>query len=223
MSTATSLASNPSISALLAARRVADLASSQGVTAEPAKRRPVTYHVGAILADSVLQAGVSYSAVVLPRVCAILSKFPDACRVSQVAELVAQERTGEFLSWEHPEKISRFNSLVGFLVHRGVDSVDDLRARLSSDSFGEELQSIKGVGPKTVDYLACLVGIDSVAVDRHVRSFARMAGVESSDYRFLRATFCYAADLLCLSRRDFDAWIWRRQSSLTADQLPLAM
>lgn len=65
-------------------------------------------------------------------------------------------------------------------------------------------------GRKTVDYMACLVGIDSIAVDRHMRTFARQVGVENDDYHFLRRSFCCAADLLALSRREFDAWLWKR-------------
>jgi hypothetical protein len=75
-----------------------------------------------------------------------------------------------------------------------------------------------------VDYLACLVGIESIAVDRHVRAYARRAGVESQDYDFLREVFCGAADLLSLSRRAFDGWIWRKESGASnVEQLALGL
>ena len=38
-------------------------------------------------------------------------------------------------------------------------------------SFCTSLQRIDGIGPKTVDYMKCLVGIDSIAVDRHTLTF----------------------------------------------------
>jgi hypothetical protein len=210
------------IQALIAARRVANLASAEGASIVRS-RRPMTSHMGAVLADAVLQAGVSYSAVVLPRILRILQQFQDRDRVSALAEVVSQERTSAFLNWEHSEKICRFNSLVSFLHVRHVETTEHLRERLLDSLFGLELQSLRGVGPKTVDYLACLVGIDSIAVDRHVRAFARMAGVEETDYGFLRNVFCYAADLLSMPRRDFDAWIWRNQSSSAATQFNLAL
>ncbi|TOO24339.1 hypothetical protein CGH40_22920, partial [Vibrio parahaemolyticus] len=75
--------------------------------------------------------------------------------------------------------------------------------------FCNELQTLNGIGPKTVDYMKCLVGIDSVAVDRHIKSFAKAAGIERFDYDFLRDVFCSAADLLSISRRSFDSWVWR--------------
>ncbi len=34
--------------------------------------------------------------------------------------------------------------------------------------------------------------------------FAKRVGVEDDDYGFLKNVFCYAADLLSVSRREFD-------------------
>ncbi|TIS84458.1 MAG: hypothetical protein E5X00_01335 [Mesorhizobium sp.] len=73
-----------------------------------------------------------------------------------------------------------------------------------------------------MDYMQCLVGIDSIAVDRHVRTFAKRVGVVEEDYDFLRSVFCYAADLLSVSRREFDAWVWRREASVSNPQLVFA-
>jgi hypothetical protein len=52
------------------------------------------------------------------------------------------------------------------------------------------------------------VGLYVVAVARHVKFFAREAGVELANYDLLQLVFSNAADLLGSSRRDFDAWIW---------------
>lgn len=71
---------------------------------------------------------------------------------------------------------------------------------------------IKGVGPKTVDYMACLAGVEPIQVDRHVRSFALSLGITNLDYQFLQKVFCYAADFLGVPRREFDEWIWQRQT-----------
>src|SRR5690606_5476698 len=117
----------------------------------------------------------------------------------------------------------RFEQLVIFLQRWGVESVQDLRVGLTSDEFCNAIQAVNGIGPKTVDYMACLVGIDSIAVDRHVRAFAKVVGVDSDDYYFLRKSFCCAADLLSLSRREFDAWLWRRAAAPTQAQLTLAV
>jgi endonuclease III len=84
-----------------------------------------------------------------------------------------------------------------------------------------DIRQVRGVGPKTVDYMACLVGVDCIAVDRHIRGFAELAGLEDDSYDYLREVFGFAADLLSISRREFDASIWRYQSEQTARQLSL--
>lgn len=210
------------IEVLLAARRIADHAKDEGAVWDQKVPRATSKHVGAILADSVLQAGLNYTTVVRPRVEAILRDYPEVDRVSAVFELTQKRRTGEFLNWRHHEKVTRFESLVCFLRECGIEGADSLRASLGDDEFCDEVQNINGIGPKTVDYMACLVGIDSIAVDRHVRSFAQLVGVENNDYHFLRRSFCCAADLLELPRREFDAWLWRRAASASQSQLYLA-
>ncbi|PST20741.1 hypothetical protein C7U60_15095 [Mesorhizobium plurifarium] len=208
---------------LVAARRVADYAKELGADLQRFEIRPAYDHMGALLADSVLQAGLNYNSVVRPRILAILADYPELNRTSGLRSLVERGETPAFLNWTHQEKVGRFDALVLFLDDAAIESVDDLKERLQdSDRFATALRGVRGVGPKTVDYIGCLVGIDSVAVDRHVRTFAKRVGVMEDDYDFLKAVFCYAADLLSVSRREFDAWVWQRESSLTARQMAFA-
>lgn len=206
---------------LKAARRVADFASTQGVPTTYAVRRSTYIHAGALLADAVLQAGLSYRSVVLPRVKRILKDFPDADRVSSLICIVKKGGTVDLLDWRHPTKAERFEHLVMFLHKSRVDTTEDIRDALKSDAFCTDLQSLHGVGPKTIDYMGCLVGIESIAVDRHIRTFAVRAGVNRDDYDFLKSTFCCAADLLSISRREFDAWVWSREARKQSQQLYL--
>lgn len=199
---------------LLVARRIANRAKDEGVLFAEKHPRVTCEHLGAVLADSVLQAGLNYTTVVRPRVLAILRSHPSRHSISSLVSLIDDGKTNAFLNWRHHEKVSRFEALVVFLQRCGIEDVVDLRASLASDEFCGAIQNIKGIGPKTVDYMACLVGLDSIAVDRHVRTFAKAIGVENDDYHFLRASFCYAADLLSLPRREFDGWLWRRSAAL---------
>jgi hypothetical protein len=201
------------VDVLLAARRVANFAEAEGALEAAPMPRPTLEHMGAVVADAVLQAGLNYASVVRPRVMAILQNHPEADRVSALAKLVKGRQVAAFLSWSHPTKLDRFEQLVLFLARSSVETSEDLRAHLGRAEFRVSLRTVSGVGPKTVDYLACLVGMDSIAVDRHVRAYAFRADVYSRDYDFLREVFCSAADLLSLSRRVFDAWVWRRESS----------
>ena len=199
-------------SVLLAARRIADYAMDEGAAVNRHSARAVCEHMGAVVADSVLQAGLNYSTIVRPRVLNIMNSYPELTTVSSLRALVGRQETHEFLNWRHNEKVTRFENLVEFLWRRGVEYAADLREQLALGEFCEAVQRINGIGPKTVDYMACLVGVESIAIDRHVRAFARSAGVENDDYSFLKNSFCCAADLLELPRREFDAWLWQRAS-----------
>lgn len=216
-------ASRAAIEVLLAARLIADFAKDEGALFERQAPRVTCDHMGAILADSVLQAGLNYMTVVRPRVLNILQKYPNTDTISLLLKLIRNKQTGEFLNWQHHEKVTRFENLVVFLKDWGIEDAQDLRANLKGAHFCSQVQAVNGVGPKTVDYMACLIGIDSIAVDRHVRTFAKTVGIDNSDYHFLRRSFCCAADLLEMPRREFDSWLWRRAAFSSNKQLSLAM
>jgi hypothetical protein len=204
---------------LKAARRVADFASTQGVPPSHQVRRYTYEHAGAVLADSILQAGLNYKSVVQPRVNRILLEFPEADTIGALICIVKKGQASHLLDWKDPIKSERFERLVLFLHRSRLDTTIDIRAALSSDKFRIGLLGLNGIGPKTIDYMACLVGIESIAVDRHIRSFAARAGIHEVDYGFLKGVFCFAADLLSVSRREFDAWVWSNESQQQAHQL----
>ncbi len=205
--------------ALCAARCVADRVVSENLLERHATFRPIYHHMGAVLADSVLQAGLNYTKVVKPRIESILKTFPHAATINVLIDVIAIEGSPKFLQWEHFEKVSRFDGLVAFVADAQIESTDDLGAALRDDGFRADIRQVKGVGPKTVDYMACLVGVDCIAVDRHIKGFAESAGLENDGYDYLRDVFSYAADLLSISRREFDAQIWHYQSMKTRKQL----
>ncbi|WP_243295907.1 hypothetical protein [Geothrix mesophila] len=214
---------NSAFEMLLVARRIANHAKDEGVFVKEKHQRTVCEHLGAVLADSVLQAGLNYTTVVRPRVIAIMQVHPTCQTISSLSALIRAGETSAFLNWRHHEKVNRFEALVVFLQGAGIEDIHDLRASLLSEQFCKAMQSVNGIGPKTVDYMACLVGIDSIAVDRHVRAFAKAVGVKNEDYHFLRESFCCAADLLSLPRREFDAWLWRRAAAPVQVQLALGI
>lgn len=200
---------------LLAARRVADYTIEIGANIPQREIGAAYDHMGALLTDTVLQAGLNYKTVVLPRVQSVLARYPCHYRTSDVMEIVRGGEASAFLTWTHGEKLARFEGLATFLHASSVETVSDLGKRLGDDRFVASVLALKGIGNKTVDYMGCLAGLDAVAVDRHIRTFARRAGVLDDDYHFLRAVFCSAADLLGVSRRAFDAWVWDRESVLS--------
>lgn len=196
------------LNALARARRIAEHAEALGLLESNLPLREAQSHLGAVLADSVLQAGLSYRSVVLPRVRRIIYTYPQAAQLAGVSEIVASDCVAEFLAWTHPTKLARFTDLTHFCEEREIHDVLVMQAWLARPSAASELQTVKGVGPKTVDYLACLVGADRIAVDRHILSFTAHAGVDADGYEDVQTIVSYAADLLGIRRRDFDAWIW---------------
>ncbi len=194
------------------ARRVADHANRLGVHEAPLLSRPASDHIGAVLADSILQAGVNYQTVVRTRIERIYSEFPEAAILSGVTELIDREGVEFFLQWKHPTKIQRFSMLARYLAVQEIETIAEFRGWLCLGSARENLLSLNGIGPKTCDYMCGLVGIDCIAVDRHIVRFAADAGVHVADYESLKLVVSFAADLLGIKRRDFDGWIWRALS-----------
>ncbi len=213
---------NPSNSATLyAARCIADYAVRTGILGSRIVCRPVYQHMGAVLADSVLQAGLNYAKVVQPRITSILKTYPHATTTKTLKRIIEQEGIPKFLQWKHREKISRFDNLVAFMLEAKIDSTSELSRTLQDKGFRMDIRQVRGVGPKTIDYMACLVGVDCIVVDRHIRGFAELAELKDDSYDYLCEVFSFAADLLSISRREFDASIWRYQSKQSARQLSL--
>jgi hypothetical protein len=152
----------------------------------------------------------------------IIALYPNAVTTNALVEILRHKQVNDFLAWDHSVKVERFANLVLMLHELQVSDAHDLRVRLQQEQFCIALQRLQGIGPKTVDYMACLSGLESVAVDRHIRSYASKAGVEGTEYQFLKRVFCFAADLLSISRRGFDAWVWQRETSRSS-QMTLAI
>lgn len=172
---------------------------------------PRHVHVGALLADCALQAGLNYRSVVLPRVVRIEKLFPSAATLGGLVAALDEMTASKFLNWTHHEKISRFESLVDFFLGR-AETVDEIRSVLSSQDVRVDIIKLNGVGRKTVDYMARLSGAAEVAVDRHVVRFVEDAGIQHHGYVETKLIVNAAADLLGVSYDCFDASIWRFMS-----------
>lgn len=195
------------------AQKVATHAVSLGAMNAPRYRRPCATHLGAMMADAVLQPGLNYRTVVYPRIKRIIKEFPETSTLIEVCKVIESDRLSDFLSWTHSEKLNRFCELALYFDEKEVNTVDTLCRQIGCKHFRSGLLDIVGIGPKTVDYISCLSGIDTIAVDRHIIKFAHEAGVNLNNYEHLRTIFSYAADLLDIPRRNFDSWIWSTVSS----------
>ena len=200
------------LDALALARQIANHAETLGIGSIVSDCRFISDHLGAVLANFVLQAGLNYRTVVKARIERIVGLFPEAATLRGTIEIIEKGAVSDFLLWKHPEKIDRFVRLVRLLENYKIENTQSLEIWLQVPVSRDHLLKVVGIGPKTVDYLCCLVGMDCIAVDRHVSAFARDAGVDLKDYDGLKLVVSYAADLLGVSRRDFNSWIWRSRS-----------
>ena len=141
---------------LTAARLIANLAYAEGVSTVGAFRRARSDHLGAILADAVLQAGLNYATVVRPRVERIVREYPEASDMKVLMTIVSDGSVSQFLNWKHPVKSSRFEHIVMRLHDHGISKAECLREKLLEEPFRLSLKAISGIGPKTIDYMACL-------------------------------------------------------------------
>lgn len=171
-------------------------------------------HIGATICDTVLQAGLNYRTVVAPRVQRVICRWPSATRSSRFLAMISRHGLNDVLLWKHPEKPTRIGQFTEFLVGQRIETEDELSEWLTDDENSQSLRELRGVGPKTVDYLKSLVGLPAVAVDRHVRTFAAWAGVTATSYDHIRQIVCEVADSLQLERRAFDHAIWSYVSTL---------
>jgi len=197
------------------ARRVADFVSSlDGFMISPRKVQAYG-HMGATITDSILQAGVNYRTVVEPRVRHVLQTYPEAKTSGAFLSIIERHGAGGVLNWRHPEKPRRVHELTSFFVAVNVETEETLRDWLLDAGRREELLKLKGIGPKTVDYLKRFVGISVVAVDRHVRRFIHSAGVRRAAYDEVQLVVAFAADLLKVPRCSLDHAIWSYSSEVS--------
>jgi hypothetical protein len=169
-------------------------------------------HMGATLADAILQAGIDYKSVVQPRIQRLLRTYPEATTTSKFARLMLAPGPGTVLEWSGGWKLVTLLELTTVLLSNGIETEADLRSWLEEPANLERLRHIKGIKEKTAHYLQILVGAQSVAVDRHLFRFLAEAGVLTSNYDEAHRIMGGAAKLLGIESSALDHSIWRHMS-----------
>lgn len=173
------------------------------------------HHMGATISDTILQAGLNYRHVVEPRVRRLIIEHPEARTTSDFQELLAFHGLKALLRWNDPEKPRRIMEMTWFFSTEGLQTESMVCQWLQKPGNANLLLQLKGVGPKTVDYLKMLVGIPSIAVDRHIKNLVTNMGLQYKQYDDVRKVVGLAADHLGVNRNSFDWAIW---SYLSANQ-----
>ena len=169
-------------------------------------------HIGATVADAVLQANNRYATNVKPRVNRILETYPEAQTTSSVLCLLEKISATEFLSWRGEDRAERFCRILCLFASENFESEANLLTWLLDNANLLKLQIIKGVGPKTADYFKILVGLPTCAIDRHLLNFLGLAGLAPCGYNEAQTVINAAADALSVGRAYFDHSIWQFMS-----------
>jgi hypothetical protein len=174
-------------------------------------------HMDATITDAMLQAGVKYETVVRPRVQRLRREYPEATTTSAFVALIDKVGIETLLDWNHKEKLSRVLDLTAFLVKEKIETEQDLKDWIEKDSFNENLlYLVRGVGPKTLDYIKRLVGISTVPVDRHILDFLGRCGCRfqpnQDEYGEARDIVLLSAELMGVDAGILEHSIWKYMS-----------
>ena len=169
-------------------------------------------HMGATITDAALQARWNYRRAVQPRVQRVRTKLDGKPTTRDFLGLLKGQEGAERALSVRGGKAIIAHDLTTLLAAEGVETEADLRSWIVKSENREQLLTIRGVGPKTADYLGLLVGIsDAVAVDVHVRRFLAKAGVTTHSYDDAAAVVAGAAKILGHTPADLEGSIWRYQ------------
>jgi hypothetical protein len=169
-------------------------------------------HMGATIADAVLQAGTRYDTVVRPRVREIKEAYPEAATTSGFWRLIEKEGAKRVLRWKDDEKPNRVAALTRFLLNERIETEDDLAVWLGEEANRPRLLELRGIGPKTADYLKILVGIQTAAADRYVFRLLEEADAAAADYEEAKEILNLAADAMGVERALLDHSVWQYMS-----------
>jgi hypothetical protein len=179
----------------------------------PGPFEPVTgwRHVGAVITDAVLQAGMRYTTV-KQRVDGLVKQWPDASTLAGFRRRIQSEGLSEVLDWSG-KKLDTIAALTDRLSSevvdgRSLDTVADLRIWLTDPENPPSLRTIKGIGAKTENYLCSVSGLSAVAIDVHLRSFAAEAGVRERSYLELRRLYEATAHCMGVDAGALDHAVW---------------
>ncbi len=167
------------------------------------------HHMGATIADAVLQARMNYETHVLGRIKEIRKRFPNASTVSGLFRVLKHTTVKDFLNWRGIDRTTRFQKIADLFFAEGLETERDLKHWLEEGKNIPRLRSIYGVGPKTIDYFKIMTGIQTVAVDRRLRDFLQSADISFSGYVEPREIIVDAAELMNVQAACLDHSIWK--------------
>ena len=176
-------------------------------------------HMGAIIVDTMLQAGVHWNAV-KPRIDKV-REYEEAKTTSGFLSLLSQHRSVScFLDWKG-KKPKWVLGLAKFLKEEKVETVSDLRKWIQFPKNQEKLLGLAGFGKKTRDYLIKLSGLPSIAIDRQLYKALDCARIHYRNYYDdAQQIMESAADIWGINKSVLDTSIWRYFKKFRGNECP---
>jgi hypothetical protein len=169
--------------------------------------------MGATITDSILQAGLNYKYVVYPRIQKLIADYGNFRTTCDFLILIQTIPLEKLINWKNKEKLSRIEKVSWFFYKNRVNDEKELSIWLKDEANTSILKKVKGIGPKTIDYLQILSGNESIAIDRHLRNFLKISGINFNSYEEAKYVLSVAADFLGVSKYEIDKKIWLFMSS----------
>jgi endonuclease III len=166
-------------------------------------------HIGATIADAILQANRDYEKIVRPRVNAIRKKYAEKVTTSALYGLLNSIAVCEFMNYNGKDRADRFRAVLDLFRAESIETCDELRCWLALPGNRKKLLAIRGVGPKTADYFKILVGLPTAAPDIHLNDFLEEAEISYENYNDAKKIINNCADILQVDRAHFDHSVWQ--------------
>ncbi len=197
------------------ANQLADFIASKHFS--PEEKRIPYYHMGATITDTVLQSGLNYKKIVYPRVQKLIYKYPYCRTTSDFIILMQTIPTERIIGVNNRRKISLVQEISWLLFENNIETENALASWLGTNKNESQLTSLKGFGPKSLDYMKMLSGYPSIAIDRHLFHFLKLAGIEINTYQEASKLYKLTAEILRMGEYELDRQIWKYMSMTASD------
>ena len=185
-----------------------DFINTAGINLDKNIEKRCYYHMGATITDSILQAGLNYRNVVLPRVMHLRDTYKEFKTTCEFIILFQSIDLETLINFNNKIKINRIKNLSWFFYNNQIENENQLSYWIRNPGNERALLEISGIGLKTVDYLKILSGNDALAIDRHLLKFIELAGLGKKTYNEASILLSFTAESLQIDKSFLDKKIW---------------
>lgn len=186
---------------------------ASGITT-PESVKPGWTHIGGVIVDAVLQPQRSYENLVYPRVRHVINTYPEAATTSGFLDLLQKEDPKDVMQYQSDDRASIALNLATTFQQQNLNTVEEIRTCFQTpdekSALLKNLQHIRGVGPKTANYVGILVGDpESFAIDARIRKVLKAAGIPRLSYNKTEKVIRDTAAQLGWHAGALDATLWK--------------